>query len=471
MISQETVPNQAMKTSAWSKCGKVSLLLALLALPLMVACGDTKEPAGPGDDAGPDKDGDIGGDGKTFPKAVGEILVTKCGSCHQDGGIGTFPMDYEHAKPFAALIKSSTQARLMPPMPVNNDGTCQEYANARWLTDEELQIVADWVDDGAPSGDEEKEVDLPVLSTLENPDIVLEPPMPYTPMGTTGSPNDSYRCFPIYPGLSTDKYITGAEIVPGSKKVAHHMIVYLPPAQDQAWVAAEDAKSPDEEGYPCFGAVSPNQALPIVLWAPGSGRIDMPEGTGIKMPKDRVIVMQMHYNLAQGTEADQTKVKLRLEDSVAKEAIFFPLLDASFNIPAQKELQKTVPSGTDGTSGILALPVPLPAANLLTIYGVFPHMHKAGRTLNVKLSMDGMADQCLVDVDRWDFAWQEGWFYDAPINLPAGSGVKFTIQCGFNTMDRNVSTTWGENTADEMCLNFLYITSPLLTQIKDLGGL
>ncbi|MCA9602294.1 MAG: hypothetical protein KC417_09730, partial [Myxococcales bacterium] len=83
---------------------------------------------------------------------------------------------------------------------------------------------------------------------------------------------------------------------------------------------------------------------------------------------------------------------------------------------------------------------------------------------------------CLVDVDRWDFRWQEGWWYPKPIYLTGGGlealDRQLMIQCGYNTMDTNTTTTWGENTSDEMCLNYLYVTSPDLQSLLNVlsGG-
>ncbi|MCA9601326.1 MAG: hypothetical protein KC417_04850, partial [Myxococcales bacterium] len=303
---------------------------------------------------------------------IGPILIKNCGSCHQPNGSGPFAMTYELAKAWAPLIKSTTAERTMPPMPVNNDGTCQSFDNARWLTDAEIQAIGEWVDEGAPHGPVTDLASFPADLSLSDPNLTVKMPTAYTPAGNV---SDDYRCFPVTPNIANDVFLTSYEVVPQSRRIAHHMILYMVPTNDQSWVTTEDAKSATP-GYPCFGTIgSPNgdAAQPVAVWAPGGGRIDFPEGTGVRIPKGRMLVIQMHYNLAQGPDTDLTAVKMKVTNSVAHEAFFFPLADTTFKAPPQMELFKTTPNGasdllsiTDGSFNMLAP---------MTVYGVFPHMH------------------------------------------------------------------------------------------------
>jgi hypothetical protein len=93
----------------------------------------------------------------------------------------------------------------------------------------------------------------------------------------------------------------------------------------------------------------------------------------------------------------------------------------------------------------------------LKIYGALPHMH----TLGLKLHVDAAtasAKRCLVDVDRWDFHWQNAWWYAEPLSLDLFKSVN--ISCTYDTRGRTTPVTWGEGTSDEMCLAYLYATAP-----------
>src|SRR5512138_1758061 len=108
---------------------------AVLAL-LTFSCGDTDPP-----------------EGATYSEDVAPILRENCATCHQRGGIAPFVLtDYASARAHASEIATETRARAMPPMPVNNDGSCNTYSNARWLTSEEIATLGAWAQAGAPEG-------------------------------------------------------------------------------------------------------------------------------------------------------------------------------------------------------------------------------------------------------------------------------------------------------------------------------
>ena len=124
---------------------------------LVAACGGSDELAGSN---GSDRDGAaVGPDGgqdpgvPTWHGGVGTLQMRECGSCHVDGSAAPFTMTYEDAKDWKDNIKAETVARRMPPMPVNNDGSCNTFSNARWLTDDEIAEIVAWVDGGAQLGD------------------------------------------------------------------------------------------------------------------------------------------------------------------------------------------------------------------------------------------------------------------------------------------------------------------------------
>jgi hypothetical protein len=405
---------------------------------------------------------------------IGPLLMEKCGACHQEGASGPFPITYDQVWYRRDMVAQTTAERSMPPMPLNNDGSCQTFANARWLTDAEILSIEEWVEEGAALGKDPIELpDYPATLSLVNPNLEVNMPASFTPpMGEA----DNYRCFPVTPAIDTDMFVTSYEVVPGSPKIAHHMILYLVPTSDQAWVDNADANDAGP-GYECgvsIGGSSGQVAQPIAIWAPGGGRIDFPAGTGVRLPKGRRLVIQMHYNLAHGGDTDLTEIHMKVSPTVAKEAFFFPLTDMNFQAPAQQELWKTTPNlellNTNFTDGST------PMVSPMTVYGVFPHMHTKGSTMRVTyrqgdLLNNTVSQTCLADVDRWDFRWQEGWWYPEPIYLGEGLDKQLTVQCGFNTMGTNTVTKWGENTADEMCLNYLYITSPgLQNLLTGLGG-
>jgi len=103
--------------------------------------------------------------GPTYWEDVAPIIEARCANCHIEDGIGPFELqDYEDAKPFASLIAEAVQERTMPPFQPGKE--CNEFQHDPSLTDEQIQTVNDWVEAGAPEGDESAKGDpLPDISS------------------------------------------------------------------------------------------------------------------------------------------------------------------------------------------------------------------------------------------------------------------------------------------------------------------
>jgi hypothetical protein len=379
----------------------------------------------------------------TFYEDVAPILYAQCIGCHRAGGIAPFPLtDYASAKANAAAIASTTAARTMPPMPVNGSGICNLYANARWLDDTQIATLAGWVIQGAPEGDPRKAPAMPApLATLDAPDAVVDTGVTYTPAGTAGYEDDDYRCF-VAPGpASATAFLVAFEVVPGDARVVHHVIAYQP-ADDAAAAAAralDDAE--DGPGYTCFGGPGVN-AAPVALWAPGTGAVLLPTGTALPLAAGRPWVVQIHYNLAQGVFPDRTRVKVQLTQGPVRPAVFAAMADLDLRLPpGLASVEATATIAQDPTASY-------------TVYGAAPHMHTLGRTMRVDVSNDA-GPACLVDVDRWDFHWQNVWWYTQPIHVVGARSI--SIRCDYDTTTRTDTVSWGAGTADEMCISYFYL--------------
>ena len=379
-------------------------------------------------------------DAVTFYEDVAPIINAECVGCHHDGGIAPFSLvDYPSVKAHAAAIVAATSTRDMPPMPVNGSGSCNIYSNARWLTDAQLETLASWAAHGTQQGDPHRAPSPPApLAGLDAPDAVVDVGISYTPNGALP---DDYRCFVAAAPVSQATFLAGFEVVPGDARVVHHVIAYQP-NDDPAAVAAhalDDAEA--GPGYTCFGGPGVD-AAPIALWAPGTGAVMLPTGTGVALAANRPWVVQIHYNLAQGVFSDRTRVKLRLTNSSVQPAVFAPVADLDLRLPPGRPSVETSAVGTqDPTTGY-------------TVYGAGPHMHTLGRTMRVDVT-DGIGPTCLDDVDRWDFHWQNLWWYQQPIHVTSPRSI--SIRCGYDTTSKTETVTWGEGTADEMCISYFYL--------------
>ena len=373
---------------------------------------------------------------------VAPLLNQNCVNCHRDGGIAPFALtDYGAVRDHASEIVSDTVARIMPPMPVDNSGSCNTYSNARWLTDDEIDLLGRWAKAGKPAGDPSKAPALPgEPPSLATPDALLDIGVSYTPNSADGE--DDYRCFVVPAPITELQYVTAYEVRPGQAREVHHLIVYQPSDNDAAKAAHGLDDAAEGDGYPCFGGAGVD-ASPLAMWAPGAGAIQLPEGTGVPLAAKRDLIIQIHYNLANGTDADRTHVALQFATKPVITAQYLAMLDTDLKLPPAQKL-------VESTSSAMLAP------GKFTVYGAMPHMHTLGRTLEVDVEADG-ASRCLVKVDRWDFHWQNAWWYDQPLVIDKPTAM--SIRCGYDTRSKTSVVTWGENTTDEMCISYLYITA------------
>src|SRR5689334_6589381 len=152
------------------------------------------------------------------------ILYSHCTTCHNPSGIAPFSLiNYSDALNNATEIKTQVQGKKMPPFLA--DVNYQQYAHQKTLTQDEIDQISDWVDNGAPSGDTTLAPVAPTYSggpVLTNPDFTAS-------IGSYTIPvlnNDMYRCFIISNPFPNDEYITAMEVIPGNRAAVHHVLIY-----------------------------------------------------------------------------------------------------------------------------------------------------------------------------------------------------------------------------------------------------
>ena len=87
----------------------------------------------------------------TWSREISRLVYRRCASCHRAGGSSFSLMNYQDARPWAKAIKEETLERRMPPWgAVKGFGS---FRDDQGLTQEDLELISDWVEGGAPDGD------------------------------------------------------------------------------------------------------------------------------------------------------------------------------------------------------------------------------------------------------------------------------------------------------------------------------
>jgi len=423
----------------------LSLLVVVGTVAVLTGCGSSEPPVGNPPDAGPGGGspdagpggGDSGVPGRTLTwyRDVLPIVQAQCQECHAAGGIAPFPLGtYAEARQMHESMASAAAGRRMPPwMP---DDSCVSYTGTRRLSQAEIDTLVTWSSTGAAEGDPADAPPPPVGSGgLPWVDMTLDAGADYTPRSNVP---DDYRCFIVDPALTQDRDAIGYDIIPGVRSQVHHVILYI---ASRTTAQSKDA-SEAGLGWTCYGGPGTSSSKMLGGWVPGSGATRFPVNTGIRLQASEVLVMQVHYNTSQRLpQADRTVTKLQFSaQPVQSLATFVQVLNSRFIIPPNLQ-------GYSATATMNA------QANA-RVYGVLPHMHTLGRSIRVENTTTG---QCFVNIPRWDFHWQQLYFFSQPIQVTAQSTLKLTCTWD-NYSSRTI--TWGEGTEDEMCLNYFYVTVP-----------
>jgi mono/diheme cytochrome c family protein len=385
------------------------------------------------------------GEAITYSGQVGAILHRNCAACHRPGQPAPFHLlTYEQARSHARNIKAVVTDRRMPPWKPANHGT---FRDERWLADADIDLLAKWVDAGAPLGDPAKVPPPPTFADgwqLGTPDLVLQ--APEYEVGAEGS--DEYRCFVLDPKLTEDRHVRAVEFRPGNGRVVHHVMTYIDTSGVSTWRQAVSRKP----GYSTDGTgpgIKP--AGDLGGWGPGDQPFALPDGTARLLPAGSMIVLEVHYHKDGKPEKDRTTLALHFAKApVTRTVQSKVVLNTRFVIPAgagRHEVQARWNVPED-----------------LHVLSIQPHMHLIGREMQITATLPDGTERVLIHLKDWDFNWQLGYPFAEPLALPAGTVVR--LRSWFDNSEGNAANPnrppkdvrFGLQTTDEMCVAYLLYT-------------
>ncbi|MHC4924441.1 MAG: monooxygenase, partial [Planctomycetota bacterium] len=396
----------------------------------------------------------------TYHQHVAKILKKNCQSCHRPGDIGPMALlDYESSRDWAGSILEEIQAGRMPPW--SPDRGLGEFRDERRLTSSEADLLERWVDAGAPEGRARRLRSLAPSDggwTLGTPDLQLAPD---ELIEVTGS-DDIYRCYPLATSFEEERWIRAVEVLPGDRRVVHHVILFIDPGAD-AFDLDEAEEGP---GYTCFGGTGTSVTGAAGGWAPGFRPMELSRDVGIRLPAGATIVMQVHYHPedapdsadrehgnGDGHDDSITAVGLWFHDETPdEELLVLPVGTTEFTIPAGAPDHEVTAS------------FPVPFVDGIRVHTVAPHMHLLGRTMRLDAELPDGTERTLVSISDWNFDWQANYMLSRPAALPRGTLLRLSATYDnssdnpHNPVSPPVPVTYGEETVDEMCFCFLGVT-------------
>jgi hypothetical protein len=388
--------------------------------------------------------------GPNWSEHVAPIIYKSCTPCHSAGGIAPFALsNYNEVKYLGDAVVSATQAKRMPPFPASLEKN--RYAHENVLSAYEIDVIKRWNENNHPQGDTSKEPKKPVQNSKSDlPRVDATYKMtPYL----VKTNDDVYRCFAIPSNLFIDKMIKGMEVVPGNRKIVHHVLIF----QDTSQKPLQLDNADPEPGYSAFGSTGSATSVLMGMYVPGQSPFIYPLDFAARLKKNSVIVIQIHYPPGINQIWDSTKLNLMLEDPKSQREVFVqaPLNfsnNSLINGPLYIEAN-TIKS----FSNRFVMPAKI------SLLAVAPHMHLLGDSIKSFLVNSGDTTD-IIDIPKWDFHWQMAYKFRKPIVSPKGSVLwgKATYDNTYanphnpNMPPRDVAA--GEGTADEMFLIYYWYT-------------
>jgi len=408
----------------------------------------------------------------TFHKDVAPILQKNCQTCHRTGDIAPMSlMTYQEARPWAKSIRQRVIDGTMPPW--HADPNYGPFRNDRRLSEKEIATIVAWVDGGAKEGnikDAPQPVDFTEGWRIGKPDVILS--MDEYTVQPSGP--DEYIYFRIRTNFTEDKYVRAAQIMPGNRKVVHHVLAYVQPAAmgvpsrsdfesynravgqpifkndgEAIRVTPEAPVYDDACGLPNGGSalsgdLTGGRRWVLVGYAPGSTPAEFDPGIAMKIPAGSDILFQVHYTRKAEAEKDRTSIGLVFAKQAPEK-----LMQTRW----VQNYYFSIPPNAAGhiVKGCYTF------ANDVRVRSFFPHMHLRGKSMEFTAFYPDGRIESLMKVSKYDFSWQTTYILQKPLLVPKGTRIVVTARFDnslnnrFNP-DANATVRWGDPTTDEMMI-------------------
>jgi tetratricopeptide (TPR) repeat protein len=406
----------------------------------------------------------------TFNGDIAPILFENCASCHRpvdDGrlraarfgaqaaaqrpgsaddpicvaGAPFSVLDYDAVRRYAPAIASAVQRRAMPPwLPEPGHG---EFVGERRLRDDQIALIAKWVESGAPEGnpaDAPKAPTFPGGWQLGTPDLVLTLPEAYVLQ--PGS-LDVFRNFVIPVPITTTRYVRAVEFRADRPQVLHHADLAI----DLGRVSrALDRADPG----PGFATMDGDQVYNVYGWSPGKVPVMEPSDNAWTLNPGTDFVLLLHMVTGAQSETVQPTIGLFFSDTPpTRTPISVKLESKAIDIPPGDPNYVVEDS--------YVLPVDVEAVS------VYPHAHYLGKEMRGTATLPDGSQRDLLWIRQWDFRWQDRYRYRSPLFLPRGTrlSMRFTFDNSAanpdNRFDPPQRVRFGPRSTDEMAQLWLEV--------------
>ncbi|MEX2129868.1 MAG: hypothetical protein WD772_00150 [Pseudohongiellaceae bacterium] len=335
-----------------------------------------------------------------YSSQVGPIVAENCAICHRQGGIGPFAMDsHLMLQGWSPMIREVLLTKRMPPEQV--DPEIGHFANARYISEADIQTLVHWIDAGAPRGtgteDPLAAMQFPETDSwqLGEPDYIVTAPKHEIP--ATGVLD--YITVDVDLPFSEDKWVKAVQFIPGDRSVLHHLLTYVTAPAENFDGGETDTRSVARrflEGY-----------------APGKiDAMEFPQDTGVFIPAGHKLSMQFHYTTNGRATSDETILGLYMHEEPPTYENFTRSISGRFSIPPYALDHKVNAEYVFDDD--------------VVVTGLRAHMHFRGKDMKFSVEQQDGSWKDILSVPSYSYAWQPTYQLDQPEMIAAGTKVHVT---------------------------------------------
>ena len=347
----------------------------------------------------------------TWSRQIAPIVYNNCTTCHHPGGAGPFSLlTYEDARRWGSQMATVTASRYMPPwLPEHGYG---DFADERRLTNDEIALIAKWVQTGMPQGDPSTSPAAPTYNETwqyGTPDLILTVQQSFA---LAASGTDVFRNFVLPYPLKQRHYIRAMEIRPAAPQIVHHANILIDRTASfrRAHPAEWKAGVPGMELEVDTG----NEFDPdsnFLFWKPDRPVLVEPEGMPWRLDPGNDLILNMHLKPSGKPELAAAQIGLYFTDQPPTKK---PML-----LQLEHDDALDIPPGARNfvVEDSLRLPVDV------EVLGIYPHAHYLGKHLEAWATLPDQQKKSLILIPNWDIDRQSVYRYRNPVFLPKGSVV------------------------------------------------
>lgn len=374
----------------------------------------------------------------TFTADVAPIMVNHCVQCHHaDASAPMTLTSYADARPWAKKIREVVSQRIMPPW--GADRVHGKFSNDTSLSDEQIDTIVRWVDEGAPEGDPARMPEMPEFTDgwqLGPPDYIIE-------LDAVDIPAEGPDLFPnlnVKIDIPEKRWVRALEIRPTELTVAHHVVLFM-------------------SGVGLSGRGGTFDALAV--WAAGTPPVIYPEGLGRWLKSGAQLTANMHYHPDGTPRTDRTRVGIYWGEGEMEKEISTALAGTiNFSVPPHE------PRYEKSASYFIDQDV--------RVVSYFPHMHMRGKSMRFTAKYPDGREEILLNVPKYDFNWQLFYYPENDVILPEDTEILIEAvwdnsAANPNNPDPTKTLTFGEQSDEEMMFGLFEFVPTEGTAIKPIS--